>query len=94
MAGQGVPAGQHVLHDAAGGEELARQAVRADLVVAGREVVALEAELAHPDLSVGVVAAVGVEHPAAALAQNGLVGQQRQVGDRPQGSAHDTKGNH
>jgi hypothetical protein len=61
-------------------------------VVARGEVVALEAELADPDLGVRVVAAVGVEHPAAAPAEDGLVGEQGELRDGLQRRAHDAEG--
>lgn len=83
---------QNILHHATGGEKLPRQALWADLVVTLREVIALEAELAHPNLRIGIVAAVGIQYAAASLAQNGLVGQQGKLRDGLQRSAHDAEG--
>lgn len=86
---------QRVLDGGVVGDELGGQVVLVDVVVVRREVVALVAEGADPDLGFEVDAAEGVEDGgAAALADDRLVRKDWQVLDRLERRVEASEGDH
>lgn len=71
------------------GEELSGEIVLADGEVGFGEEVAVEAEGAKPDLGLVIDASVGVQNGAAFEADDGVVGENWEVGGVHQWRAHD-----